>query len=65
MRLQHYHEGQIRSRDRRVMDQRSEGKSRIFKDFIVNMLRVMQKVRRKSLVDVHVFLCDCIHDNQG
>lgn len=48
MSFQHRDEGQIGSRDRRDMDQRSEGRrSRIFKDFIMDMLSVMQKMRRE------------------
>lgn len=34
-RLQHHDEEQIGSGDRRDMNQRSEGRSRVFKDFIV------------------------------
>lgn len=55
MRLQHHDEGQIGSRDRRDMNQRSEGRNRSFKDFIVDMLRVMHKMRRESPVDFQIF----------
>lgn len=37
------------------MNQRSERRNRFFKDFIMEMVEILQKMRREHLVDFQIF----------
>ena len=63
--FEHHNEGQTGNGDGRDMNQRSEGRRRFAKDFIVDMVGTMQRMRRESLVDLQIFCVTVwMDDNQ-